>query len=54
MARSVLEAADIDSLVQADDAGGIRPPLWMGGVRLLVRAVDAEDAREILNRHKHA
>jgi hypothetical protein len=48
LAQGALEAADIESLIQADDAGGARPHLWMGGVRLLVRATDAESAREIL------
>lgn len=49
MARSALEAADIESMISADDAGGLRPHLWMGGVRLLVRAEDAEQAGKILN-----
>jgi hypothetical protein len=52
MAQGALEAADIDSMVSADDAGGLRPSLWMGGVRLLVRAEDAERARKILGRSK--
>jgi hypothetical protein len=37
-----------DSLISADDAGGLRPGLWMGGVRLLVRAEDADRATEVL------
>jgi hypothetical protein len=48
LARSVLEASDIDAAVQADDAGGERPGLWMGGVRLLVRMEDAERADQVL------
>jgi hypothetical protein len=52
IARSALEAAEIESMVSADDAGGVRPHLWMGGVRLLVRAEDAEKASEILGRSK--
>ncbi len=32
MAHSALQAADIESLVSADDAGGLRPTLWMSGV----------------------
>ena len=52
MARGALEAADIESMISADDAGGLRPHLWMGGVRLLVRAEDAEQATEILARSK--
>ena len=49
MARGALEAADIESMISADDAGGLRPHLWMGGVRLLVRSEDAEQALRILN-----
>ena len=52
IARGALEAEDLDSIIQADDAGGERPSLWMGGVRLLVRAEDAERATEILGRAK--
>jgi len=50
MAQGALEAAEIESMVSADDAGGLRPHLWMGGVRLLVRAEDARQASEILAR----
>ena len=52
MAQGALEAADIESMISADDAGGLRPHLWMGGVRLLVRAEDAEQATEILAQSK--
>lgn len=48
IARGALEAAEIESMISADDAGGQRPHLWMGGIRLLVRAEDAERAIEIL------
>jgi len=49
LAQGALEAADIDALVSADDAGGQQPGLWVGkGVRVLVRAEDAERAKEIL------
>ncbi|MBK9242278.1 MAG: DUF2007 domain-containing protein [Acidobacteria bacterium] len=48
LARSVLEAAEIESLIQADDCGGVRPHLWMGGVELLVAAEDAARADEVL------
>jgi hypothetical protein len=50
LAKSALEAADIESLIQADDCGGMRPHLllvWQGA-RLLVRAEDAERAATIL------
>jgi Putative prokaryotic signal transducing protein len=50
MAQGALEAADIKSMISADDAGGLRPHLWMGGIRLLVRAEDAKQASEILAR----
>jgi len=49
IAQGALQAADIESLVSADDAGGLRPTLWMSGVRLLVRSEDAERAQEILD-----
>jgi hypothetical protein len=52
MAQGALEAADIESMISADDAGSMRPHLWMGGVRLLVRAEDAERATQILNDSK--
>jgi len=49
LAQGALEAADIDARVSADDAGGQQPGLWVGkGVRVLVRAEDAERAKEIL------
>src|SRR5262249_52790431 len=48
IAQGALKAANIESMVSADDAGGTRPGLWMSGVRLLVRAVDAERATAIL------
>jgi hypothetical protein len=50
LAHGALGVAGIESMVSADDAGGLRPGLWMGGVRLLVRAEDARRAAEILNR----
>jgi Putative prokaryotic signal transducing protein len=50
MAKSALEAAGIDVMIQADSAGGMRPHLaWSsGGYKLLVREEDAEEAREVL------
>ena len=51
LARSALEAASIDSMLRPDDAGGMRPALWVGrGVEVLVRAEDAERANEILEK----
>jgi len=49
LAQSALGAADIESLVSADDAGGVQPGLWMSGVKLFVREADAVRALEILN-----
>ena len=49
MARGALEAVDIESMVSADDAGGLRPGLWMSGVKLLVRAEDAKRAASVLD-----
>jgi hypothetical protein len=52
LAHGALEAAGVHSIVSADDAGGTEPGLWMGGVRLLVRAEDAKQAEEILGPKK--
>jgi len=46
IAQGALEAAEIESIVSADDAGGTDPGL--GGVRLLVRAEDAERAGRLV------
>jgi hypothetical protein len=49
IARGALEAAGIDSAIQTDDAGGLRPDLAMRfGVLLLVRESDAAEAEGIL------
>jgi len=49
LAASALQAAGIESMVAADDAGGTQPGLWEGeGVALLVRREDAQQARSIL------
>lgn len=49
LARSVLEAAGVDCMVRADDCGGLRPHLWMGGIELLVRREDRARAEEVLD-----
>lgn len=50
MAKSALDAAEIDSLVQSDDGGGMETGLWSSnGVKILVRAEDLQVAREILD-----
>ena len=48
VAKTALDAADIDSMIRADDCGGVRPGLWMSGVALVVRTEDAARAEEIL------
>ena len=49
LARSALEAAEIDAMIRSDNAGGMRPAMSMtNGVELLVRAEDADRASEIL------
>jgi hypothetical protein len=49
LAQGALEAAEIEAMVAADDAGGLQPGLWVGeGVKVLVRAGDVDRAREIL------
>jgi hypothetical protein len=48
LAHGSLEAAGIDSMIRADDCGGTRPHLWMGGVELLVREEDIGRAEEVL------
>jgi hypothetical protein len=50
LAKSALEAAAIESIVRHDDEGGMSPGLWVGnGVDLLVRAEDADRARDVLS-----
>ena len=49
LAKGALEAANIESLVSADDAGSLRVSLHIHGVQLLVRSEDVERATEILD-----
>ena len=50
LAKSALDAADLESFIQADDTGGMRPHmLTVQGARLIVRAEDAERADSILD-----
>src|SRR5467141_309706 len=50
LARSNLEAHGIECWVNSDDCGGTYPNLTVaGGVRLVVRALDAEAAIALLN-----
>ena len=49
IAKSALEAFGIECMISRDDCGGQRPHLaFSGGIRLLVRAQDAQSAREVL------
>jgi hypothetical protein len=50
LAKSALVSAEIECLIQADTAGGMRPHLTMGtgGYRVMVRAEDLGSAREVL------
>ncbi len=48
LAHSALEAAGIESMLRADDVGGLRPHMSMtNGVGLLVRAEAAQAARDV-------
>jgi len=50
LAKSALDAADVDSFIQTDDAGGMRPHLvFAQGARLIVRAEDRDRATSILD-----
>lgn len=50
IARGMLEADGIESVIAADDCGGLRPFLGAasGGARLLVRRADAHRAKNLL------
>ena len=49
VAKSALDAAGLDSMIRSDDAAGLRPPMsFTNGVELIVRAADADAARDIL------
>lgn len=50
LAKGALEAAGIEAIVRSDDSGGLRPAMtFSNGAQLIVRAEDAEAAREILD-----
>lgn len=50
VAKSALDAAHIDAMVLADDAGGVQPGLWEGrGVAVVVNREDESAAREVLS-----
>jgi hypothetical protein len=49
LAHTALEAAGIESMISADDAGGMQVGLeFVRGVKLLVRNEDEDRAREVL------
>ena len=49
IAKSALEAFGINCITSRDDCGGQRPHLTMtGGIQLVVRFADAEQAEEVL------
>ena len=50
IAKGLLDDAHIDSMIRADNAGGMYPAL--GGADLLVRAEDVEKAAELLAGHR--
>lgn len=47
IAQGILREAGIESMMRADDAGGMYPA--MGNVALMVRAEDAHEANEALS-----
>ena len=50
LARSALDAVGIESMVRADDAGGMETGLWSSnGVQILVRSEDVQWAEEVLS-----
>jgi hypothetical protein len=46
VAKGVLDAAGIESMIRSDDAGGMYPAI--GGADLLVRAEDVDEAAKAL------
>ena len=51
IAKGVLDAIGIESIVRSDNAGGMYPAL--DSAEVLVRARDADKATEALNRQHH-
>ena len=50
IAKGALEAFGIDCMIARDNCGGQRPHLTLtGGLRLLVRAEDAQRAADVLS-----
>jgi hypothetical protein len=51
IAKGILDEAGIESMIRADNAGGMYPAI--GGAELLVRTEDVQTANEALNRRHH-
>ena len=51
IAKGILDEVGIESMIRADNAGGMYPAI--GGVELLVRAEDVEKANDALHRRHH-
>jgi hypothetical protein len=51
IAKGVLDEVGIESMIRADNAGGMYPAI--GGAELLVRAEDAKKANDALHRRHH-
>ena len=51
IAKGILDEVGIESMIRADDAGGMYPAI--GGADLLVRAEDLDKANDALHRRHH-
>ena len=51
IAKGILDEVGIESMIRADNAGGMYPAI--GGAELLVRAEDVEKANDALHRRHH-
>ena len=51
IAKGILDEAGIESMIRADNAGGMYPAI--SGAELLVRAEDVQKANEALNSRHH-
>ena len=51
IAKGILDEVGIESMIRADDAGGMYPAI--GGADLLARAEDLDKANDALHRRHH-
>jgi uridine phosphorylase len=51
IAKGILDEAGIESMIRADNAGGMYPAI--SGAELLVRTEDLQEANQALNRRRH-